>query len=212
MPLTLQKLFLPAILMLHTLVSGQQLSPLSPEIGQMYSQGQEYMKMGNLAGAVTTYKEAILLAPTNIILYEALAGAYYGSGDFSAAEQTLLPILGNANADVECYRLAAASEAAQKNTKKARQTIKQGLNIFPASGILYREYGNVYNGEKQAAKALGAWLDGINKDPGYAYNYYEAANVYMASKNIMWGLLYAEMYLNMYHDTTGDETIKCLII
>jgi hypothetical protein len=203
-----QKLCLHFLLtLMATYVSAQESWP-TPEVEQMYHHAQEYMARGDLNDAVITYKEVIALAPDKIVLYKELGNALYLSGKFEAVEETLAPVCTKEAADATCYRLLAASQAALYNRKKAITTLQSGLVRFPLSGLLYHEQGKIYTLEDKREDALNAWLDGIAKDPEYAPNYYEASLSYLNTDKVMWGLLYGEMYLDMLHDTTGDENIK----
>jgi tetratricopeptide (TPR) repeat protein len=208
MKLYQQKLYLQ--LMLLFTVSGlraQEVWP-APEIEQMYRHAQEYMGRGDLNDAVITYKQAIALAPDKIVLYKELGNAFYLSGKFAEAEETLSPVCAKPEADTTCYRLLAASQAAQNDNKKALSTLQKGLLRFPLSGLLYHEQGKVFTLEEKPEAALNAWLDGIAKEPEYAPNYYEASLRYLDTKKVLWGLLYGEIYLDIAHDTAGDENIK----
>ncbi len=205
----LKKSFLQCIFLFASAsVVAQQTWP-SPEVAQMYRHAQEYSSLGNIKDAIIVYKQAILLAPGETILYKGFARALYAEGNFSEAEQTLNPLLAKHVADTGCYLLLAECQAAQKEMKAAKNTIKKGLLQFPGSGALYNERGKIYNADADSAAALTAWLDGIQKDPTFAENYHHAALAYLASQSIDWGLLYGEMYLDMQRDnTTGDEALK----
>ena len=180
----------------------------TPEIEQMYRHAQEYVARGDLKSAVTTYKQAISLAPGKIVLYKELGNTLYLSGKYEEAEQMLTPVYMKPEADATCYQILAASRAAQGNKKEAISTLQKGVTRFPLSGLLYHEQGKVLTVENKPGAALNAWLEGIAKDPGYAPNYYEAALTYMGSDKAIWGLLYGEMFLGMQHDTSVDEGIK----
>jgi tetratricopeptide (TPR) repeat protein len=185
----------------------------SPEVAQMYRHAISYMDNGNFKDAVTTFKQAILLAPDKMVLYRDMGRAQYLSGDYAEAEKSISSFLSmhEPAADAQCYQLLAASGAALGKYKDARKAIKEGLVRFPDSGILYRELGNIYHKEKKQDAALNAWIDGIEKAPAYSGNYYEAARVYLATDNVLWGLLYGEIYLCMERDTTGAQELKRLL-
>jgi len=200
-------LFLFLLIAISDDVMAQETWP-SPEIEQMYHNAQEYMELGNLQDAIVTYKQAILLAPQKILLYEGLADAYCRSGKYMDAEQLLNPLLAKANANALCYDLLAASQAGQKKIKEAKITVDKGLGRFPASGLLYHRAGLIYRLEKKKEEAISAWLNGISIDPVYALNYQDAALVYLSADDVTWGILYAEIYLAMAHDTLGDQLFK----
>ena len=212
MKFLLKKTFLLcAIILTAYTVKSQEIWP-SPEVEQMYKHAGEYAQMGNLPEAIITYRQAILLAPQKTILYKELGNAFYRSGMYKEAEETLTPLLAKPEADDQYYELLAASQAAQNKRKDARETIKKGMARFPGSGPLYHASGMVYNLEKNKEEALQAWLNGISLAPLYPANYYDASLLYVATTHVEWGLIYAETYLAMPHDTTGDEILKTKLL
>jgi tetratricopeptide (TPR) repeat protein len=213
-----QKLYLQIIIFLIAANAHAQEPWPSPEVEQMYRHAREYMAAGNLKDAAITFKQAIILAPGNMILYKELGNAQYLSGNFSDAEQTLSSLQNSKDADEECFQLLAASQAAQKKMKDAKKTLHAGLSRFAASGLLYNETGNEYTLKNDHKAALNAWLDGIENAPGYPQNYYSAALVYLNSEKVFWGLMYGELFLVMKpvspsnrNDTVQDEQLKKML-
>ena len=204
----IQKLFLQAVILFSaTHVIAQPNWP-SPEVEKMYRNAREYVAAGNFKDAIITYKQAIKLAPDVMILYRDLGDALSRSGNYDEAEKVLTPLLTKPGADVQCFLLLAQTHAARKNTKSAIAALKKGVTKFPASGLLYHETGNVFYLEKKQEAALNAWLDGISKEPAFAENYFDAANIYLSADKVLWGIIYGEMFLEMQHDTTGDDALK----
>ncbi len=180
----------------------------SPEVEQMFRHGKEYVAAGNLKDAIITFKNAISLAPDKMVLYREMGNAYYLSGQFSEAVKAITRLTSLPEADEQCYFILAASQHAQHNIKEAKATINSGIERFPNSGLLYHEKGIIIRILNKPESALEAWLEGIRRDPGYAMNYYEAAEIYYYSDNVLWGLLYGEIYLNITHDTVGNQEFK----
>ena len=73
---------------------------------------------------------------------------------------------------------------------------KKGLKKFPKSGPLYSEYGELLWAAKDYS-AINLWEQGIKEDPAYSGNYYNAARYYFYSKDKVWSLIYAEIFVNM---------------
>ncbi len=209
MPSLQKTCFFVLLLVAPLLVTGQETWP-SPEVAQMYAHAGEYMDKGNYKDAIVTYKQAMVLAPGKMVLYRQLGKAYYLSGNYAEAEQTLSVVLGSASymADTACYCLQAAAMAAMRKFRQARSVLKTGLEKFPGSGVLYHELGEVNSRAHDMVPALNAWLDGIEKAPLFTANYLAAARTYLASDNVLWGLLYGELYLNMEPDTAGTQELK----
>lgn len=209
--LSIQKFFSVVFLLLLTNCAMAQETWPSPEVEQMYRHAKEYMALGNLNDAIITYKHAISLAPGKMVLYRDLGNALFLSGRYNEAEQALSSVNSMPDADAQCYRILAASQAAQSDFKSARATLKKGIGRFPDSGLLYHEKGMVSAIEKKPEDALNAWLDGIRREPAYPQNYYEAAHIYLNSDKVLWGLLYGEIYINIAHDTANMQDMKKML-
>jgi tetratricopeptide (TPR) repeat protein len=203
-----QKLFLTLCFISCFVVASAQFSRLSPELGVMYKHAQDYAAAKNYRDAITTYKQLITLAPEEKMFYYELGNVLYLSGNFSEAEKALKPLVENGNADAATYCLLATVQAAQKDAKQAFATLEKGLRKYPRSGMLYYQAGKIYSEENKKEKALNAWLDGIKNDVAFAFNYRDAANAYLMSDRVLWGVIYAEQFLSMQHDTTNDDALK----
>jgi len=203
-----QKLFLTLFLTSSFAMARAQLARLSPEVGVMYRNAQEYTAAHNYKDAVTTYKQLIAQEPQEFVFYQELGNVLYLSGSFSEAEKVLSPLIERGGADATTFRLLAAVQAAQKDRKHALATLERGLNRFARSGMLYYETGLIYLEEKRKEQALTAWLDGIKNDVAFTYNYYGAAGLFLESDEVLWGIIYAEQFLSMTHDTANDEALK----
>jgi len=183
----------------------------SPEVEQMYHHALEYAAMGNYKDAITTYRQAIVLAPAMPVLYKELGRTLYLSGNYKEAAQTLQQLTKKRGADAECFQLLAQSHLQQNETKEARFAINKGLDRFPASGLLYHEQGILYDLKNHHEQALDSWRQGIRKDPEFAANYIAAAKACFACGHEVWGLLYGEIYLNISADTTYDSAFKNML-
>jgi Tfp pilus assembly protein PilF len=211
MPPKLQKLFLVLVCMAGAPLSHAQQTRPSPEADLIYRHAGEYLSAGNYKDAIVTYRQAILLNPEKFVLYKDLGKALYLSGNFDEARETLAPLLSRPGADAETYLLLSRSYAATGNLKKATATLHSGVRQFPSSGMLYDELGNIRQSEKRNEDALNAWLDGIAHDAAYPGNYYHAAVAYLNSNDVLWGLLYGEVYLSITRDTTHVGEIKKML-
>lgn len=183
-----------------------------PEAEQLYLQGSEYLKKGNFALASNAYLQAIDLEPGHLEIYKELGQSYYFAGKYKEALEAIAPLFENKNADAESYQIAAASLTAQKETRQARKRIEEGLGRYPNSGLLYFEYGRLYDDSGSPEDALRQWLKGISMDPGYRVNYYEVARLYAQSKEPWWALIYGETFVNLERVTPrADNTRKMLL-
>jgi len=174
----------------------------------MYSHAHEYLQMGNLDGAITTYKQLLTFVPGNATVSTELADAYYRKGDFQHTTDVLATVTGTAAASEQAYQLMAAGQAGLNHYKEAKETTKAGLQRFPNSGLIYFEQGKVYFEDNEEPDALRSWMDGTEKAPAYAPNYHEIAMSFFNCDEVLWGLVYGEQYLAMPHDTAGDDGFK----
>jgi len=207
----LKKISFLFILLFPVLNANAQDKWPSPEVAQMYNHAQDYVAMGNYKDAIVTYKQAIMLAPDKFVLYKGLGKALYLSGSYGDAVDVLKPFMDKREADEAFYDLLGASSAAQNEGKAAKAALKKGLERYPASGLLYHDLGHLYDLEKRPEMALEAWVAGIHKDPAYPQNYYDAARKYLIGEDVMQGLLYGEIYLNITQDTSVADTLKKML-
>ncbi len=199
------------MLLLHT-AGAQVINWPTPEVEQLYMQARSYLSSGNIRQAIPLYQQAISLAPDVVILYRDLGNAYYLTSNYADADKTLGPVIEKGRADEQCYQVAAASKIAQKEEKKAKKILDAGIKKYPHSGLLYHDYGKLYDDKNEEEQALKQWLYGIAADPAYRVNYYEAARTYMITQKPVWAILYGEHFVNMEPQTPrGNETRKMLM-
>lgn len=202
--------FLPALIFFsYTHRASAQGSWPSPEVRQMHDNAAEYMGRGNYADAIVAYKQLMVLAPENkTILTQELATAYYKLGDYSKTVETIQPLTASADANDQTFQLLVESQQAHGNDKAAKAALKEGLTHFPNSGRLHYLQGTAWDTKEEHANALVAYIEGIEGEPTFAPNYKQASLSYLNTNQPLWGLLYAETYLAMQHDTAGDAALK----
>lgn len=199
------------LLSFHISVKAQVAWP-SPEAEQVYLQGKEYLTKGAVRQAVATYRRALDLAPDVPVVRRDLGQAYYLTGDYKEALATLEPLIDAGQADESAYQIAGASLAAAEEYKKARTLLRKGLDRSARKGMLYHELGAVYEKENDRENALKTWLEGIEKDPAYHINYYEATRMYMYTTQMVWPILYGEVFLNMERQTPRANEVRKMLI
>jgi hypothetical protein len=74
-----------------------------------------------------------------------------------------------------------------------RKCINKVLQDFRNSGALNSDYGEFIS-STNPAEAIKYWEKGIEVDPNYSGNYYFATKYYAQKGNIIWGLLYGEIF------------------
>ena len=88
---------------------------------------------------------------------------------------------------------------------------KKALKKFPTSGPLRSEYGELLWAMKDFS-AIEQWEQGIRTDPAYGGNYYNAAQFYFYTKDKVWSLIYAEIFVNMESLTERGANLKQLLL
>jgi hypothetical protein len=79
--------------------------------------------------------------------------------------------------------------------------------------VLYNEYGELLAIDGNLPIAIQAWETGIAKDPNYANNYYNAIMYFgRFDKNLLWQLLYGEVFINLESFTQRTAEIKGLLL
>jgi tetratricopeptide (TPR) repeat protein len=87
----------------------------------------------------------------------------------------------------------------------------EGLKLFPNSGMIYLEKGNVHWGKQDYIKALSFYEKGIEVDPTFPSNYYRAARIYCNSSEEVWGMIYGELFMNLERNSERTSEISKLL-
>ena len=206
------KTLLFLLVMLPLVLPAQSVSWPSPEVEQMYRQAREQHSRGNLNQAITLYKQTINLAPSIMLLHRELGQALYLSGSYEEAISTLQAVIEAGAADEEAYHITVSSLMSKNDRKKARNLLKDGLERYPHSGLLYHLSGKIYESDDKPEEALAAWLAGIENDPAYHINYYEAAKAYAGTDHPVWTIIYGEMFVNIEQQTPRSHDVRKMII
>lgn len=201
------------LLVLHGAVAYGQTKWPSPEVERMYKEARDLHAQGKLPQAITIYLQALNIAPDVMVLYRDLGQAYYLTGTYEKAKETLEPVIKNDAADEQTYRTMAGVYTALNDKKKARGILSKGIERYPNSGLLYHELGVWYETDRDMEAALKAWLDGVAADPAYHVNYYEAARAYMyGNRPPVWSIIYGEMFVNMEQQTPRANETRTMLL
>lgn len=184
----------------------------SPEVEQMYQQGLNTLSRGNAPEAVAIFQKIVPLEPNNLQVKKSLATAYQLSGNYKNTLLVLDPIIASGNADAESYRVAAQAYNGLLEEKKALKTLSEGIQKNPNSGLLYYEQGIIYKGQKNYEAALKSWVDGIAADPNFHLNYHEAAIAYIQTDQVIWAIIYAEIFINKEPNTKRGNDTRILLL
>ena len=169
------------------------------------------MQQGDYANASLILVRAFELKPNDIQIAKDLAYAYYLQRENNKALAVITPFLENDKADDQAYQIAGTIYRALNQPKDAEKLYKKAIKIFPGSGPLYNEYGELLYSTNDAF-AIKQWEKGIEVDPSYANNYYNACKYYFTTKDKIWSLLYGEIFINIGSVTSRTAEIKNILL
>lgn len=185
---------------------------VSSELEQMYQQGVLSLNIGEAEEACAIFQKILPLAPENLPLKKSLAQAYRVL-DKDKNVLTLMQQIIDANqADVECYKIISNTYHQISDDKKAQEMLIAGLHKFPDSGILYYEMGFLLKQQKKYDIALKYWVEGIRKEPNCKLNYYEAAIAFVQTNQVLWAILFAEIFISKESDTKHAADMRTLLL
>lgn len=165
-----------------------------------------FMRQGDYSNAVIVLTRANQISPDNLEILKDLAFCHYLKKDYASAIQVAKPLAERKDIDVQGYQITALIYKAMEDRKECERLYRAGIKKFPASGVLYNEYGEMLWTKKEFTEAVKNWEKGIEMDPNYAGNYYNAAKYYYFSADKFWGLIYGEIFVNM--ESYSDRTIE----
>lgn len=166
-----------------------------------------FMKTGDHDNAILVLNKALQTSPNDEQLLQDITLAYYYKKDFAKAQEYAKKLTEKDEIDVASYQIAGTVYRALEETKEADKLYKKALKKYPASGVLYSEYGELL-WSKNDESAIDQWERGIQADPSYAGNYYHASSYYFFTRNKVWSVLYGEIFVNMEYLTDRAREIK----
>lgn len=173
----------------------------------LHATAKTFLQQGDYENAVLVLSKALQMQPNDLEITKDLLFAYYLKRDFSKALEIGKPLVERQNADVQSFQLLGLTYKAIAQDDEADRLYKIGLKRFPNEGVLYSEYGELL-ANKKMDMAIKLWEKGIEVDPNHSSNYFFLAKQYALNGNIIWSLLYAEMFLNMESFTPRSTEMK----
>lgn len=155
------------------------------------------MDRGEIDEAIELLQKAEKLDPDRIDYPYELAHAYYLKKDYESAIAVANRTLEHKNVIDRVYQILGNIYDIQGDPEKAIDTYQQGMEKFPNSGKLYLEAGVVENARENYNKAIEYWETGIKAEPNYSSNYYWLAKIFSRTDELIWSMLYAELFINL---------------
>ena len=178
----------------------------------LYASARDYMMKGNFDKASSTIDKALEADPNNLEIQKDRAYILYLKKDYGPAREAGEKIIERKDADVQSYQVLGLTYQAIAETKKAEKMYRNGIERFPASGVLYADYGNLLYENKNYKEAIKNWEAGIKADPNYSSNYYYAAKYYADNNDPLWSALYGEIFANIESFSKRTAEIKPILI
>lgn len=179
------------------LVCVMQLHAQGPENGDKIDQAIQLMDEGNFDQSEALLREVISVDATSYRAMYELAFLQYQKKDYAQALKTGLKAAKMPGASDLAYQLAGNSADYMGNPKKAIALYREGLEKFPNSGSLYLELGNMAFSGSKYLDALSYYEQGIGIAPTFASNYRNATHIFQNSSELVWGLIYGELFINI---------------
>ena len=159
------------------------------------------MDDGKIEESILLLKESQKLDPENFDYPYEIAYAYYQKKDYNSTIKVLEKLENNKNANYQLYQVWGNSYDLLNKPEKALEVYKLGNKKFPNNGALYLEQGVIYEFQKKYDKAIETYQKGISVEPKYPSNYYRLSKLFINSKNIVPGLIYGEIFINLERTT-----------
>ena len=182
--------------LLLAFATGFILTSLAQDAKELHATAQNYLKDGDYNNAILVLNRALATDPNNKEMLKDLLFANYLKRDFAKAIEIGKPLVERTDADLRSFQLLGLVYKSIADYKECEKMYKRALKVFPKAGIMYSEYGEIL-AEKDVDNAIKLWEQGIEADPNYSSNYYYVAKYYAQNEELLWSILFSEMFLNL---------------
>ncbi|WP_147314048.1 tetratricopeptide repeat protein [Deminuibacter soli] len=176
-----------------------------------YENGKAFLRKGDLDNAIMLFTRASQQQPNNVNILKDLTYAYYMRKDYRNGLETGKKLIERPDADDDCYQLLGLCYKATAAYSDCEKLYKKGLARFPKSGILYSETGDLLAVQHKLNDAIKYWEKGIEIDPNNGNNYLNAAHYYDQQGNLLWAVLYGEIFINIESLTDRTASTKVML-
>lgn len=205
------KKLMPLLLLLScfsTLLSAQTDIEKAQELT---SQAIELMDNGKIAESLVLLEEAKTLDSTSYVYDYEICFAHQLNKDYEKAIQIGETIFEKYNDySYQLYQLIGNSYDLNGDPEKALETYREGIDKFPEAGPLYLESG-VVAAATNINLAVKYWEEGVVAAPFYSSNYYHLARIFARTEELVYGLIYGEIFLNLEVNTERTLEISTLL-
>lgn len=174
--------------------------------------GRNLMRYGKFDSAIMAFDKALETKPNDVDLLKDKAYASYLNRDFATSISIGEELVKRPDADPQSFQILGLCYKAIASYKEGDKMYKAAIQKFPKSGVLYSEYGDLLQSDNNREAAIKIWQKGIEEDPGQSGNYYYAAKYYAQNNNLIWSLLYGEIFINLESLSQRTTEIKKLML
>lgn len=179
---------------------------------QIYAQrALDFMDRGQPETALDIWKRVLKLSPNNTPFRYEYALANVMAKQYDGAIEILLPIYRDPQLIDRGYQLIGNCYDLKNDSSKSLPYYREGLVAFPKSGRLHYEMGAAALIDGNTAAALEWWRKGTRVEPAFATNYYWLARTYSSTRDKIWGILYAEAFLNLERSSQRTRDVSKLV-
>lgn len=201
------KTFLKTVLFSILLFCGNTLMA-QEDIAALQAAARSFMRQGDFENALLALGKALKQDSANYEIRRDQMYIYYMQRDFTKAIESGKLITARADADEQSFILMGLVYKSIADYKEADKLYKTALKKFPESGLLYAEYGDLLQENKNEEAAIKLWEKGIETDPNISSNYYYASKYYTEKNSLVWAMLYGEIFVNIESLTQRTAEIK----
>lgn len=169
------------------------------------------LQQGAFYKACQTLAIAVKSNPDNIDLLKDQLFANILNRDFATSLELGKALVQKPGADAQCYQLYGSVYKELAEYKEGDKVYREALKKFPESGILYSEYGDLLSQSGNKTEAIAILEKGIKTDVNTSGNYFYAAKYYIANGNLLLGLLYGEIFVNLESYSQHTSEMKFLL-
>jgi tetratricopeptide (TPR) repeat protein len=184
---------------------------LAQDAKTLHETAQNYLKGGDYNNAILVLNRALSLDPGNREMQKDILFANYLKRDFAKAIEVGKPLVERPDADIRSFQLLGLVYKSIADFKECEKMYKRAVKLHPGAGIMYSEYGEIM-AEKDVVSAMKLWEKGIEVDPNYSSNYYYVAKFYAQNSELLWSILYSEMFLNLESYSKRSNEMKVLLL
>lgn len=181
------------------------------DVSKLHETAQTFIRQNDYDNAILVLTKALQMQPTDLQINKDLLFVYYVKRDFAKAMEIGRPLVARPDADVQSFQMLGLTFKGVAEDKEAEKLYKAGILKFPNEGIIYSEYGDLI-AAKEPERAQKLWEKGIEVDPNHSSNYFFLSRQYSQKGDVIWSILYAEMFLNMESFTARSTELKNLLL